>query len=81
MLAFIKFIQKKVSLLRDNARPHTSVSNNVATTILDGQYCRTHHNPVFVCFAIWKAACKDTIMWMKNRVNLAPVAAKAGQLV
>jgi hypothetical protein len=35
MLAFNKFIQKKstVSLLRDNARPHTSVSSNEAITI------------------------------------------------
>jgi len=59
MLAFIEFNQKKkskVSLLRDNARPHTSVSNNEAITIFGRTALPHPPQSGFRMFRHWKGS-------------------------
>ena len=63
-------------LHHDSARPCTSmcpieaIRESEWTVLLHLPYLLASHYQIFTCLVLWKAACKDTFMWMTRHYRM-----------
>lgn len=63
-------------LHHDSARPRTSmcpieaIRESEWTVLLHLPYVLASHFQIFTCLVLWKAACKDTFMWMVRHYGM-----------